>query len=380
MTAKNGNISLILKLVLAVAAVVSIVLVALRQFREIVVVEPVTRGAAVSAVPGSVEVAADHGGIRPLKNRLEGRVEKCDMLVTETKFKKGDMLLTLDTTDLDREITEVKRNFDSAQAERKLLLDASIEKIVAKETLDNLERGEKRGEVPAEAVKNARRALDGIEKKMAIEEFRNKKAIEDQQAYLDAKKLQRERMSIIAEEDGVIKDVFVWKGALIGAGSAVATFLSNERVVAAKVSEENFHGIAIGQDAKVQFLIYPGEKPFDAKVSKIESTADEATQRYRIFLDVKVNPERLVHGSTGQVTITVGRRENALLVPRRALFNGSNLFVVKNGTVQLRKIDLGFIDLNRAEALGGLSEGELVIVENIDQFHDGQSVRLPAAK
>ena len=37
------------------------------------------------------------------------------------------------------------------------------------------------------------------------------------------------------------------------------------------------------------------------------------TQRYTVYVDVDIKPERLIHGSTGQVTITVGRRENALL-------------------------------------------------------------------
>jgi hypothetical protein len=48
--------------------------------------------------------------------------------------------------------------------------------------------------------------------------------------------------------------------------------------------------------------------------------------------------------------------------------------------VQVRQIKLGYMDLNRAEVLAGVNEGEMVVVENIDQFRDGQRVRVPTAK
>jgi len=380
MTAKNGNISLILKLVLAAAVVGAVVFVALQRLSDTVVVAPVTRGAAVSAVPGSIEVSADKSGIRPLKSELGGRVAVSEALAPDARFKKGDVLLKLDSADLEREIAETKRNFESGQEKRKLLLAASTDKEVAKETLTNLERLQLRGDVSTEAVKAARRAVDAIDSRFKIEEFDNKKATDDYDALMRAKQLQLERMSLIATEDGVVKDVMVWNGALIGAGAPVATFLSNERLVSAKISEENFGAIRLGQPAKVRLLIYPAEPAFDAKVSKILSSADELTQRYTVYLDVAVDPARLMHGSTGQVTITVGQRENALLVPRRAIFNSNNVFVVKEGRVQLRQIELGFLDLNRAEVTKGLAEGDLVIVENIDMFRDGQRVRVPAAK
>eukprot|EP01012_Entosiphon_sulcatum_P024250 TRINITY_DN29422_c0_g1_i1.p2 TRINITY_DN29422_c0_g1~~TRINITY_DN29422_c0_g1_i1.p2 ORF type:complete len:381 (-),score=65.59 TRINITY_DN29422_c0_g1_i1:1835-2977(-) len=380
MTAQNGNIRLILKLVLAAAVVGAIGVFALQRFSDPVVVSPVIRGPAVSAVPGSIEVSADQGGIRPFKAESSGRVEWCEALTPDARFKKGDVLMKLDTSDLVREIAETKRNFDFAQEERARLVAANIEKEVAEENLANMKRGLQRGDVSEEVVKTARRALDAIVSKQGIEEARNEKAKADYAALMKTKDIQLDRMTLVAQEDGIVKDVMVWTGALISAGAPVATFVSNKRLVAAKVSEENFGAIRLGQKAKVRLLSYPGEAPFDAVVSKILSVADETTQRYTVYVDVAIDPARLIHGSTGQVTITVGRRENALLVPRRALFNSDNVFVVKDGRVKVQQIKLGYLDLNRAEVLEGLKEGDLVVVENIDQFRDGQRVRVPTTK
>lgn len=379
MTAKNGNISLILKLALAAVVVVAVGFVAWQRFSDIANVQPVIRGKAVSAVPGSVKVTADKG-IREFKSEVAGRVLSCEALDPGKSFKKGDVLLQLDTTELVRELKLAEEDFASRQAKRKLLLETNQERVVAKDLLDNATRLEKRGDVSAETVKGYTRALQALDDRAAIEEFDNKKAKTDFDNAIETKRILLRKMSLVAQEDGVVDGVLVAPGALIRDGQSVATIFSNERVVIAKISEEKFGGIKLGQPAKVRLLIYGSEPPFDAKVSKIIPTADEATQLYSVYLDVAVDPIRLPPGSNGQATITVGERENQLLIPRRAIFSGNNVFVVKNSRVEQRKLSLGFLDLNKAEVLEGLKEGEMVIVDNIDQFHDGQRVRLPAAK
>lgn len=380
MTAKNGNISLVLKLVLAAAVVGAVIWFALQWFNDTAVVRPVTRGEALNAVPGSIEIVAAMGGVRPIKSELGGRVKSCDALTPNAAFKKGDVLMELDTSDLERAIEEAKRGYEFAQKERDLLLKASTAKQLAEEAVKNAQRQFDRGDLSNEMLKAAQRTLAEIVSKEEIELARNKKAIDDYNFGVKSRELEKKRMTVIAPEDGVVKEVLVWEGALISPGSPVCTFISNKRIVAAKISEENFGGIKLGQPAKVKLLIYPGEAPFNAKVSSIQGYADEGTQRYTVFLDVDVDPVRLPHNSTGQVTITVDTRSNALLFPRRALFNSNNVFVVKNGKVELRQVELGFLSLNRAEALKGLAEGDLVIVENTDTFRDGQRVRLPSAK
>ncbi|MCX6952359.1 MAG: efflux RND transporter periplasmic adaptor subunit [Verrucomicrobia bacterium] len=380
MTAKNGSISLVLKLVLVAAVVGAGIFFGLRWFSDTAEVRPVKRDTAVNAVPGSIEVAAEKGGVRPIKTELGGKVAWCDALTPGAAFKKGDVLMKLDTSDLLREIKDAERNYTYAQEERAAMIKASTAKAQAEEALVNAKRLFERGEISNEMLKAAQRTLADIESKIEIEAAKNKKAGEDYEFGMESKKIQLKRMEVIAPEDGVVKEVLVWEGALISPGSPVATFLSNKRLVAAKISEENFGGIKLGQAAKVKLLIYPGEAPFNAKVSGIQGYADEGTQRYTVFLDVDVDPARLPHNSTGQVTITVATRSNALLFPRRALFNSNNVYVVKNGRVELREVTLGFLDLNRAEALKGLEEGELVIVENTDTFHRGQRVRVAGAK
>ena len=99
-----------------------------------------------------------------------------------------------------------------------------------------------------------------------------------------------------------------------------------------------------------------------------------------MYLDVAVDPARLVPFSTGQVNITVGEHPDVPLIPRRAVFEGENVYVVKGGRVERRVIKLGYASLNTVEVAAGLAVGEQVISENVRQFYDGEHVRALVAK
>ncbi|MCB1123825.1 MAG: efflux RND transporter periplasmic adaptor subunit, partial [Verrucomicrobiae bacterium] len=178
-----------------------------------------------------------------------------------------------------------------------------------------------------------------------------------------------EKMVIRSSIDGIINEVYTEKGDLIGAGDAVASIISKKRVVVAEVSEEQFSGLRVGQEAVVRFLSLGGQL-YNAKVTKIFPSADPDTQRYSIELEVDISQDLLVPGLTGEVTITVGIHENAKIIPTRALV-GDHVFVFNNGKLEFRQIVYGYRSLTQVEILQGLEEGELVVVEELESLRPG---------
>jgi RND family efflux transporter MFP subunit len=178
----------------------------------------------------------------------------------------------------------------------------------------------------------------------------------------------------------VVSAVFVHPGALIDEKSSLATLITISRAVEAKVSQENFAGIALGQKAIVRFLGHENDI-FDATTVKILPTAEAETQRYIVHLEVntKGRTDLLVPGLTGEVSIVVGERDADALVPRRAVF-GSSVYVVAEGRVIRRKVELGYVSLNIVEVTKGLQTGDLVVVEDIDKFRDGDRVSAEIVK
>ena len=372
MLAKKNNGSVLLKLGIVLLILAGASFAVLYNIRDTARVKPVNRDDAIDAVTGSVVVHAD-GGFKELKSEAAGKVVIAN-LKPGTHFKKGDVLVQLDTTELDRQIAETKRKFESDKTRAKIQLENNPERKVAEERLATAMRLFQLGNASEEDVKNLQRALDAIDTRLKLTEFDDQKAEVDFKVAMEGLELLREKMRVVAPFDGTIHNdgALTWEGALINAGQPVALVFSRARVVVAKISEESFGRVKVGQPARIRLLSY-GSQNFEATVTELLPAADDA-QRFTVYLEVKADPEQLKPLSTGEVTITVDKRANQMMILRRAVFDSNKVFIVKNGRVERRELEIGFVALNVVEVRKGLEVGDLVIVDRIEDFREGQRV------
>ncbi len=348
-----------------------------RMLRPEAYVAVVTRGLAVHAVPGSVEVKAEY--IMELKSEVSGRIISTTLDPGKKVFK-DDVLVQIDTGDVDLEIERIQADIKAARRKVELGSTMKADVLNMRDTVANFERLTKIGNYPEAELEKRRRELQQIEQRMELDEVNNQLALDTNENALRTKRREKEKMTIVAPTDGVISEVELNArvGDLIGRDAPIATLISSTRSVEAKISEENFSGLAIGQKATVRFLGY-GAQLYGASVSKVLPTANAETQRYIVHLDVDLPVEKLVPGLTGEVNIVIGKRDAEAIIPRRAL-RGNEVFVVNDGRVELRKIQLGYVALNQVEVLQGLRAGEQVIVEDLDRFQAGDHVRAKVIK
>ena len=339
--------------------------------RPVALVAPATRGKAVHAVPGTVEVKAEFA--LELKSEVGGRVSASELDIGKKVFK-GDVLVQIDTGDLDLEIERIKNEIVAAR--RKVELGSTLRQEVlnAKDNLDNFERQTKSGVYPAAELEKQRRLYLQLQNRMELDEVNNRLSLDNFQNSLRSKMRERSKMTITAPSNGVVTAVIARVGDLIGSNSPIAAIMAVGRTVEAKLSEENFAAVKLGQRASVRFLTY-GADQYAAVISKILPSADSTTQRYTVFLDVALPEGRvLVPGLTGEVSIIIAERDGAIIIPRRALV-GEYVYVVEGSTLSLRKIQKGFESLNQVEILKGLTVDEQVVVEQQDRFREGDRVR-----
>lgn len=369
----NSKSSILLRLALIGLSIIALVVIGLFVVRARADVAPVQSGMAVNAVPGNVTVEAEY--TMEIKSEIGGRVATCN-LTPGLQVSAGDTLVQLDTADIKLDIECITSEFEAAKKRIGVGSSIAIEVANARDDLANAERLQKLGQVSDMELNRAKRIVQAAEQRLALETVTNQQLLENYKNTLKAKNSQLEKMTVVAPFDGVVSFIGVdaRKGSLIGGGALIAKVIANTRTVIAKISEENFAGIKIGQKAKVRFLPY-GAELFDATVSKILPTADPGTQRYIIYLDVKIAADRLRPDITGEVTVTVDERPSETIIPRRALF-GHNVYVVRDGRVRLQPVTVGFVSLTAVEILNGLSKGDYVIIDKLDQFRDGDRVRI----
>lgn len=356
---------------LAVGVLVVLVWLVAFLLRPVALVAPAVRGKAVNHVTGTVEVKAEFAN--ELKSEVGGRVLDSALDVGKRVFR-GDVLVQLDTGDIDLEIERIKNEIVAAKRRVEVGSTLRADVVNARETVAALSRQADSGAYPKVELEKQRRSLQQLEQRMDLDEVNLKLALENLENSYRAKERERAKMTITAPSNGVVTTVFARIGDLIGGNSPIATIMAVTRTVEAKLSEERFAGVKVGQKASVRFLTY-GADQYNAVVSKILPSADSATQRYTVFLDVVLPEGRsLVPGLTGETSIVLSERANALLIPRRALV-GDYVYVVSGSKLTLRKVEKGYESLNLVEILKGLEQDELVVVEQQDRFRDGDRVR-----
>ena len=355
--------------------VIIIVLIAVGAFvfltgnRSEAITRAAWRGKAVRAVPGSIIVTAEYE--MNLKSEVGGRVVASE-LDPGAAFGAFDFLVQIDSSDLELEIERIENDYQAAEARIEVGSDLELDLATAKESLAAAARLVQSGNMSETAYRQQERGVLQIEQKLKRENVSNEQLLATFKNTLALKRRELAKMTVTAPFECVVSEVYARPGDLIGSNSPIALLISTSRTVEARISEENFSNIRLGQQASVRLLGY-GREQFNAKVSKILPAADAETRRYTVHLDVEIDQSRLVPGLTGEVSIITAERENTVIIPRRALI-GDKVMVVVDGKVDVRSVEKGYESLNEVEILAGLESGDLVITEELDLFREGDAV------
>ena len=127
-----------------------------------------------------------------------------------------------------------------------------------------------------------------------------------------------------------------------------------------------------------------GAKPIPGKVSRIYPSGFEKIsslgieqQRVKVIIGFDNTRLQLRPGVRLDVKIITQRRQDALLIPERALFKVSgrrNVFVVRDGLAHLTPVEVGTRNDEYAQVVKGLRSGDLVIPSPSQQIEDGAKV------
>jgi HlyD family secretion protein len=177
-------------------------------------------------------------------------------------------------------------------------------------------------------------------------------------------------------------------GSEVAAGQTVATvFDVSGLLVAAEVDETDIALVKPGQRARVELDAFP-QAAFAAKVRRVavaptasQSAAGGVTYQVDLALGEaetgstgEAEPVPRV-GMTATAAIEVRRTTDQLSVPGSALVGrsgGQAVFVVENGKVHLRPVQIAADGEDRVAVASGLRDGERVVSRGAERLRDGQ--------
>jgi len=237
-----------------------------------------------------------------------------------------------------------------------------------------------------EAEKNYLRSKELIARELLSEQEYQTQEAEFKQRQLDFKnaeesyknlQLQLNWTKIRSLSEGYITERLIEVGDRVNANEQVYT-IEDFKPLLIRVFVPASDSIKLNTEmtAEVTTEVIPGAV-FDGNVKLINPRIDVETGTVKVTVEVYDDTLRLKPGMFVESRIVLGKKEDVLVIPRRALLYKQNriyVFVLDGETVSQREVTLGLTEEDHVEILTGLEEGDTIVEVGVEGIKDGQVV------
>jgi HlyD family secretion protein len=193
--------------------------------------------------------------------------------------------------------------------------------------------------------------------------------VEQARSNLTAAQVELEDTVLVAPVAGTVTSVDAVVGEVAGTSAVVTVADLSQPLLEIYMDETDLDLIAVGYPVEVVFDALP-EQTFTGQVIRVDPVLVDMEGAPTIQALATLDMEgmdlqsALPSGLNATVDVIAGNAEDVLLVPAEALWEISPgeyaVFVMVDGELQVRQVEVGLMDYAYAEIVSGLEEGDLV--------------------
>jgi RND family efflux transporter MFP subunit len=311
-----------------------------------------------------------------------------------TRVAEGQLLATLDDSDVKRSLDSAKADRDASQA---AIADYEVQLKNAQILLHRAEQLQKAGVQTQEALDNAATAADSLKAKIALA----KQQVAASEARIGMAQQAVDNCTIRAPFAGIVVSKDAQVGEMVSPNSAgggftrtgIATIVdmhSNE--IEVDVNESYIARVENGQLVTATLDAYP-DKQIPSKVRTVIPTADrqKATVKVRITI-IDLDKYNFILPDMG-VKVAFLENEKPIakdkgkdkgpqpvaFIPKGAVRSDSNasfVFVIRAGKVERRAVSVGTDRGTDVAILAGVLPGDSLVVKGPENLRDGDKVEI----
>jgi HlyD family secretion protein len=329
--------------------------------------------------------------------------------------KEGELLATLESSDLAAAAMDNKGSFEAAQAAFATATKAQVPEDMQRAELDeaqakaNLDLNESivksrkqlfaQGAIPGRdldtaeaALVQAQAAYDSATKHLqSMQSVSREAALNSAQGQLtsaqgkyDGAEAQLSYTEIHSPIDGVVTDRALFAGETPAPGTPLVTVMDTSSLLAkTHIAQSLAQQMKVGDEASVQV---PGiDDPAPAKVSLISPALDPGSTTVEVWLKIANKKGALKVGTPVKASITGKTVAQAMKVPVSAILTAQDgsksvMVVGSDGAAHRKPVKVGIEDSGDAQILSGLSTSDLVISGGAYALEDGTKVKVGPAE
>ena len=288
------------------------------------------------------------------------------------KVQKGDLLVRLETEQIEIESRSAQASLDTARAG---VAAAEASLALAVQGLNRQTRLQG-------STAFSRAQFEDLEQEAARARGELARAVAQvgmAEASMSMMAFNLENTEIRAPFTGVVTERIAQPGQYLRVGDPVARLLDADRLeIEADVPTELTSGLPPGKEVTVLFGDEITATATVRAVLPIETIATR-TRPVRFTADLSgVDPLRIAVGKSVSLEIPVSAPREATLAPKDSLVQarggGWSVFVVEEGKANPRPVTLGVSSAGQIEILSGLDVGDEVVVRGNERLRPGQDV------
>lgn len=362
---------------------------------------------------------------------------KVPSTITEVKVKngdyvkKGDVLLTLDSSEIDKQVESAKKAYEEVNKialesnsklnelnEKKEELYSEISSLEEKinslkeENLDkeeevkllkeSLENGEitkeefdKKSKELISAINDNLKIIGDENKKIIqlkvtkealdktlgnIPQNTNNKQVESLKKAYDIALENKENYIVKSPINGYVEDITVRKGdSGITLMEPAMKIINKESInLELQIEEDDLDKFKVGQETQVEIHKEDSKNNFMGVIESIGSDPDKRTNQYSVVINIDNHEENINSNNYGKVFIPISKKENVLVVSKNSILREKNenfLFKLNDdNTVSRIKIETGAENDEFIEIIEGVSEGDEIVTKGKEFITDGDKI------
>jgi RND family efflux transporter MFP subunit len=292
-------------------------------------------------------------------------------------FEKGEELLSIDSRDY---LADVKISEASLMDAKQSLAE---QKARAVQALEDWNRMGNKGEAPDLVLRKPQ--LLAAEARVISAE-----------SALDKAKLRLERTRIVAPYAGRVMSKQVDLGQVVNNNSALAEVYAVDFVeIRLPIRNRDLPFIDLPEDYRFesqeenigpQVTIYSelsGGTAWQGRVVRTESAIDDNARQLHVVAQIDDPFGDRAHG---KIPLKIGQYvtaelsgnllKDALVIPNRAIYQGSYVYIVLDGVLQRRDINIAWQNQEEAIISTGLEAGDMLVLTSLGQVSSGVRVRV----
>jgi len=295
-----------------------------------------------------------------------GRLETLNVKPGDS-VKVGDVLATMENTDLSLQLSSASAQLQSAQKDVK---KAEESWAYNKDQLDKMKQLYESGGISKNQLDQMQLNYDISESSLAQAREGSKAA----QAGYEINNRLLDEAVLIAKEDGVVLGTEFEVGELMGAQKPVVMMRSETQVVQVGVSETDIDSIAM----ETPVVIEDDGLSFEGVIVEINDVPDMATRTYLVKVRVEGYGFRI--GAITDVAFTTGNEDGVWIPTTAVLSDGEKfVYVVEEGRAFKRTVAIAGVNGFELQ-IEGVKPGTEVVVGGMKKLTDGTEVVIVEAE